>query len=290
VIACSAGGDPKPSTNGVGGAGGSGAEGSGGTAAVGATVGIGGGPIIEVPDSGMMMNPDCDSILEVTYRDFDETHPDFEMGFKGDVVRIQLIEPTLGPDRKPVFKDSVGCPADDMDPLTCDNWQTTGVVINSAETFDQWYRTSDVNREFERTLELVEDPAGSGQYVFDSATFFPLGPDEGFGITPANHHLGRNFLFTTEIHVNFTYRPGQVFTFRGDDDLWIFVNGTIAMDLGSMHAAALGTIDFDAQAERLGILPGGTYAMDIFHAERHTSDSNFRFQTNIACFVPGAPE
>jgi len=44
--------------------------------------------------------------------------------------------------------------------------------------------------------------------------------------------------------------------------------------------------DFDAQASDLGIAPGNTYQMDIFHAERHTNDSNFRVETNIKCFVP----
>ncbi len=48
----------------------------------------------------------------------------------------------------------------------------------------------------------------------------------------------------------------------------------------------LGTIDFDAQAADLGIRAGGAYSMDIFHAERHTDDSNFQIETNIACFIP----
>ncbi len=95
-----------------------------------------------------------------------------------------------------------------------------------------------------------------------------------------------NFLFTTEVHLTFTYKPLQKFTFTGDDDLWIFINGKLALDLGSMHNAASGTIDFDAQAAALGISPGTAYPMDVFHAERHTFASNFKVTTNIACFVP----
>ena len=166
------------------------------------------------------------------------------------------------------------------------SWTVTEPVIESRESFDQWYRTLDgVNLEIPKTLELTA--TGTGDYVFDSSSFFPLGPSEGFGIAPTpNHHLMSNFLFTTEIHVRFRYLAGQVFTFRGDDDLWIFVNGKLAMDLGSMHAAEAGTIDFDAQAASLGIVPGQSYDMDIFHAERHTLESNFRFETNISCFEP----
>jgi fibro-slime domain-containing protein len=42
----------------------------------------------------------------------------------------------------------------------------------------------------------------------------------------------------------------------------------------------------DAQAAELGIAAGGSYAMDIFHAERHTSSSNFRIETTIECLEP----
>jgi fibro-slime domain-containing protein len=124
----------------------------------------------------------------------------------------------------------------------------------------------------------------SGVYVYSSNNFFPLEPTQGFGATPPNQ--GRNFLFTTEIHLNFAYIAGQRFTFRGDDDLWIFINKRLALDLGSMHSEEEGTIDFDTRATELGINPGGVYAMDIFHAERHTSASNFSIETNIACYTP----
>jgi fibro-slime domain-containing protein len=228
---------------------------------------------------------ECDNILEVTYRDFNEAHADFEMGFSGDVVRLQLVSPMIGSDRRPVFLSSIGCPQDTNNPSACAGWTPTQPVITSATTFAEWYHTVDgTNIEFPDTIELVEQ--GQNQYVFDSTAFFPLGPQDGFGVTPAGNPQGHNFLFTTELHMNFTYEAGQVFTFRGDDDLWIFVNDRLALDLGSMHIAAQGTIDFDAMASSLGIIPGETYPMDIFHAERHTSESNFRFETNISCFTP----
>src|SRR5690606_19803708 len=73
--------------------------------------------IIETPiaapssTSGNEENPeDCDSILEVTYRDFNEDHPDFEGPFLGDEVRLQLVQPSLDAEGKPVFRDSIGCP------------------------------------------------------------------------------------------------------------------------------------------------------------------------------------
>ncbi len=53
-----------------------------------------------------------------------------------------------------------------------------------------------------------------------------------------------------------------------------------------MHNPAEGVIDFDMQKDALGIVPGNTYTMDVFHAERQTTGSNFKITTNIKCFTP----
>jgi fibro-slime domain-containing protein len=287
LAACSAGAPAKTQ------------EGTGGHLSVGGATGSGAGPssggglmlgMSGAPPDGGGDNP-CKTTLNVTYRDFNEMHPDFERAFAGDVPRRGLVASTLGPDAKPVYQDNVGCPALLSSPTACDNWTPTGAVIESAATFAQWYNTVDsVNIELPKTLALTETPPGSGVYGYSSTAFFPLGPTEGFGITPKNNDQMENFLFTTEVHVLFGYVSGQTFAFSGDDDLWIFVNGKLALDLGSMHAEADGTIDFDAQATALGIVPGNTYPMDIFHAERHTRASDFKVTTNIACFTPAGPK
>ena len=72
----------------------------------------------------------------------------------------------------------------------------------------------------------------------------------------------------------------------GDDDLWVFINGKLALDLGGLHSQQTGTIDLDASASKLGITKGQNYPLVLFHAERHTVDSNFRIETTIGCFVP----
>ena len=93
-----------------------------------------------------------------------------------------------------------------------------------------------------------------------------------------------NYHFTYEIHAEFTYEGGEVFTFTGDDDLFTFINGKLAIDLGGVHGPQTATIDLDQEADNLGIIVGGTYALDFFFAERHTSMSNFRIDTTISCF------
>jgi fibro-slime domain-containing protein len=207
-------------------------------------------------DGGNGDSGKCDPNFTGVLRDFDDTHPDMEK-FLGDDRGIVKVD--LGADQKPVYASSGSTPT------------TTGKA-----SFDQWYRdTQGVNQSLQYTLAVMKNMTGG--VVFDDPMFFPL-DNKVLG----NQGRAHNYHFTFELHTEFAYKGGEVFKFTGDDDVFVFINKKLAVDLGGVHGAESTTINLDQLASTLNIVKGQTYDFAIFQAERHTTESNFRFETSIA--------
>ena len=184
--------------------------------------------------------------LTGTVRDFNDTHPDFEGSIGGH--QPGQVESALGIDKKPIWRS----PA------------KSG--FTTADNFNQWYNNvAGVNLAAPLSLTLdntiTPDP---NVYTFTDSDFFPI-DNELFGNQGRNHNF------------HFTYAGGEMFQFTGDDDLWVFINKSLVIDLGGVHGAISGSVNLDT----LGLTPGGTYDFDLFFAERHTTQSNFRIDTSI---------
>lgn len=262
-------------------------------------------------------------------------HPDFNgeaaqgsVVFQGDGV-LGAVQNQLDANRRPVFACANPAAAACRD---SDNNQAFSLAAN----FNQWYRDDNprVNVRVVGELELAS--LGNGSFLFDSATdslngqFDPLlelgwhdpqvvaarqptvyespefcvvdqvpNPDlpTTAGATP------RNLSFTTETRFVFEYAGGESFEFSGDDDVWVFVNNRLVVDLGGLHNIATGEFTLSAPPAAPGIalvdqqgppspptfldlaapVPidtqmnyGGVYEVVMFHAERHQCGSNFK--------------
>jgi fibro-slime domain-containing protein len=205
-------------------------------------------------------------------RDFKADGRTFE-GLTGDDRGV--VASALGADRKPVFAK-----------------QGATRTIAGAAVFNEFYRnTPGVNIPFE--LQIFFAP-NNGVTSFQSNAFFPL-DGQGWGNdgkdASGNPH---NFHFTTEIHTDFLYNGGETFNFTGDDDVWLFLNNQLVIDLGGVHNAENASVKVDSQAATLGLTVGSVYPFDLFYNERHTVASDFRADTDLAfvncgTIVPDVP-
>jgi fibro-slime domain-containing protein len=280
--------------------------------------------------------------IPVVARDFkgyDESgHPDFGHYCCDDTMTKAkgIVRSTLGQDRKMVWAGPAQDPIADAD--------AKQLMFTGKKEFDQWYRDdSTVNRTIYTDLTLLQNATTKTTYAMNSDSdqpwldmcgFFPVDDltkpkvDQNTG-KPVTYTRQRNnvtvtcyayeglgfgngwgggaehnWLFTTELRYWFQYQGNEALKFTGDDDVWVFVNGMLAIDLAGVHNTSGGSVTLDPNDGTGQVVytlpyssPGtpskvdfklskdSVYEVVVFQAERWGDGSNYML--TLANFIGG---
>jgi fibro-slime domain-containing protein len=229
------------------------------------------------------------------------TDPDFENppynigqngqpspGYSGSWDDPAIVATQLGSDGTPTY-------AGDPTTGTLTTFGT-GATGSAAAEFQNWYHdVPGTNIHVTYPLPIVPNTDGSIEYDSENqgALYVATDPTQGRGFfpiddgTPYATSFGdqgkpHNYSFTVEIHTVFTYKGGEYFNFRGDDDVYVYINGKLVINLGGVHSPEPAAV----QVDTLGLTVGSDYPLDFFSAERHVTGSNILFQTTLGLRAP----
>jgi hypothetical protein len=264
----------------------------------------------------------------VTFYDFhsDSSCPDFNPGTNPGVWLPGMVADNLDPDGKPTvgtvllysqYVNKWFRPWRQGDDTKRPLYSGNGRALVATNTVG--YDTSYKNMVFQDSLVFNHIGTG-GQYEYNNGNFFPL-DGRGFGADPKTINFNgqpldrttntHNYSFAMQLTRKFNYSSGQNFNFSGDDDVWVFVNGKLVLDLGGIHGPTSGSfvlvggkaysyanapvlpgnvIDTaNAKLKKiidLGLVEDTVAQLDFFYSERQAVGSDIRITSNIITAVP----
>jgi len=107
---------------------------------------------------------------------------------------------------------------------------------------------------------------------------------EGWTAAKGNDTCKHNYSYAMAVSASFKYVKGQYFEFRGDDDVWVYINNRLVVDIGGVHEKVEGAVNLDTIGQndpKRALIEGREYPFHIFYAERNATGSNFKMRTSI---------
>lgn len=154
---------------------------------------------------------------------------------------------------------------------------------NGVYSFDAANKKSNYDT---KSRSIYEDDTAS------SLQFYPidgLGYDAILGDTTDKTNTSGNGVrpehpngsYTLRGEAQFVYQDNLYFEFSGDDDVYMYVNGVLALDLGGAHGICTKRVNLKDVAAKCHLTPGEVATFTFFYMERNSDASNFKIETNM---------
>lgn len=154
---------------------------------------------------------------------------------------------------------------------------------NGVYSFDAANKKSNYDTE---SRSIYEDDTAS------SLQFYPidgLGYDAILGDTTDKTNTSGNGVrpehpngsYTLRGEAQFVYQEDLYFEFSGDDDVYMYINGVLALDLGGAHGICTKRVNLKDVAAKCHLTPGEVATFTFFYMERNSDASNFKIETNM---------
>ena len=153
---------------------------------------------------------------------------------------------------------------------------TDGAKLKYDEEHGAIYNSSVDNSNISR---FMYPPCGKGYdaYLGDTTD------NQAGAAADASYPANPNGNYTLRGESQFVYSKGtnQYFEFTGDDDVYLFINGKLVLDLGGAHWSLSKTVYMDQIAEKCDLKNGEVATFTFFYMERFSDCSNFGIRTNL---------
>jgi fibro-slime domain-containing protein len=199
----------------------------------------------------------------------------------------------------------IPCTSSDPNPTDCDTMVAAGGTLLTCNQENGSYTAMIVVAEVDGNplffpvdgdtfTPASELTAATIPPYYDASATWP------FDVDASGNKRLHNFSFTSEVRYWFPYDKNKSYTldFVGDDDVWVFINGKLAVDLGGVHTPVDGQVVIGAdgngnttvtatyplspaptptkQTANLGLQSGKVYEIAVFQAERQTNGSSYK--------------